>query len=81
MFRATFVILALMTLKPILMYVFMNGLEFMQVGSNSMEMSIQNIVMTVADALVLPYIFAITVATYMMSKTTQNTEKTTTENK
>jgi len=76
MLRVTFIILALMTLKPILMYVFMNGLELMQVNSNSIEMSVQNIVMTVIDALILPYIFAVSVATYLSANSSNKIENT-----
>lgn len=64
MFRISVVILALMIIKPILTVGLVYLLNSLNIEMNSLEMSVQNIIVTVIDAFVIPFIFSISVATY-----------------
>ncbi|MWZ77412.1 hypothetical protein FWI03_00020 [Francisella tularensis subsp. holarctica] len=64
MFRISITILAFMIIKPLLTFGLIYLLKDLGVEIGSLEMSIQNIVVTVVDAFVLPFIFAISVAAF-----------------
>ncbi|MED7819028.1 MULTISPECIES: hypothetical protein [unclassified Francisella] len=64
MFRVTITILALMIIKPLLTFGLIYILKNMNIEMNSLEMSMQNIVVTVINALILPFIFAISVVAF-----------------
>ncbi|APC91744.1 MULTISPECIES: hypothetical protein [Francisella] len=64
MFRVSITILAFMIIKPLLTFGLIYILRSLNVEMNSLEMSVQNIVVTVVDAFILPFIFAISVATF-----------------
>ncbi|MBK2025739.1 hypothetical protein AB9G23_05325 [Francisella philomiragia] len=64
MFRISITILALMIIKPLVTFGLIYLLKDFGLEMSSLEMSIQNIVVTVVDAFILPFIFAISVATF-----------------
>lgn len=64
MFRISITILAFMIIKPLLTFGLIYLLKDLGVEIGSLEMSIQNIVVTVVDAFILPFIFAISVAAF-----------------
>ncbi|MDE4963503.1 hypothetical protein NAI36_10020, partial [Francisella tularensis subsp. holarctica] len=57
-------ILAFMIIKPLLTFGLIYLLKDLCVEIGSLEMSIQNIVVTVVDDFILPFIFAISVAAF-----------------
>ncbi|APD50796.1 hypothetical protein [Francisella hispaniensis] len=64
MFRISIVVLALMIIKPLVTFGLIYLLKNFGLEMSSFEMSIQNIIVTVVDAFILPFIFAISVATF-----------------
>ena len=64
MFRISIVILSLMIIKPLVTFGLIYLLKNFGLEMNSLEMSIQNIIVTVVDAFILPFVFAISVATF-----------------
>lgn len=67
MLSLAFIIFALILVKPILTYGFLYLLQNMEF-SNSLGVSVQNILITIIDSFVIPYMFAISVATYLTIK-------------
>ncbi|WP_044247295.1 hypothetical protein [Francisella hispaniensis] len=67
MFRISITILAFMIIKPLLTFGLIYLLKDLGVEIGSLEMSVQNIVVTVVDAFILPFIFAISVATFFVT--------------
>ncbi|BCD90528.1 hypothetical protein fh0823_06670 [Francisella halioticida] len=63
-FRIAIAILALMLIKPLITFGLIYILKNMNMEMNSLEMSMQNIIVTVIDALILPFIFAISVGAF-----------------
>lgn len=68
MFRVCIAILALMIVKPILTVGLIYILKNLNIEMNSLEMSVQNIIVTIVDAFILPFIFAISVATFFSTR-------------
>ncbi|QIW10005.1 hypothetical protein [Francisella sp. LA112445] len=68
MLRVAVTVLALMIVKPLLTFGLIYLLKNMNTEVNSLEMSIQNIVVTVVDAFILPFIFAISVGAFFSTK-------------
>ncbi|MED7789202.1 hypothetical protein [Francisella sp. 19X1-34] len=64
MLRVAITILALMLIKPLLTFGLVYLLKNMNIEINSLEMSVQNIIVTIIDAFILPFIFAISVAAF-----------------
>ncbi|WP_150466257.1 hypothetical protein [Francisella sp. SYW-9] len=64
MLRIAVTVLALMIIKPLLTFGLIYLLKNMSIDMNSLEMSIQNIVVTIVDAFILPFIFAVSVAAF-----------------
>ncbi|MFV9972547.1 MAG: hypothetical protein AB8V06_06800 [Francisella endosymbiont of Hyalomma asiaticum] len=64
MFRISITILAFMIIKSSLTFGLIYVLRSLNIDINSLEMSIQNIVVTVVDAFILPFVFAISVAAF-----------------
>ncbi|MDE4940771.1 hypothetical protein NAI66_13010, partial [Francisella tularensis subsp. holarctica] len=62
MFRISITILSFMIIKPLLTFGLIYLLKDLGVEIGSLEMSIHNIVVTVVDAFILPFIFSISVA-------------------
>ena len=68
MMRLTLAVLALMTVKPFLTFGLVYLLKSMSVEINPLETSIQNIIVTVIDSLIIPFMFSITVATFLATR-------------
>ncbi|AIT08533.1 membrane protein [Candidatus Francisella endociliophora] len=68
MFRVCIAILALMIVKPMLTVGLIYLLKNLNIEMNSLEMSVQNIIVTIVDAFILPFIFAISVATFFSTR-------------
>lgn len=66
--RLVLVVLALMAIKPFLTVGLGYVLKSMSIEVDPLETSIQNIIVTVIDSLVIPFIFAITVATLLATR-------------
>ncbi|API86644.1 hypothetical protein [Francisella uliginis] len=72
MFRITIAILALMIVKPLLTFGLIYIFKNMNIEMNSLEMSMQNIIVTVVDAFILPFIFAVSVSAFFSTKKKSN---------
>lgn len=68
MFRVCLSILALMIIKPLLTFSLIYLLKNINVEVSSLEMSVQNIIVTIVDAFILPFIFAISVSVFFSAK-------------
>ena len=68
MLRISLTLLALMIVKPMFTFGLIYLLKYINVEENSLEMSVQNILVTVVDAFILPFIFAISVATFYSTR-------------
>ena len=68
MVKLTLALLALMVIKPFLTFGLIYLLKSMDVEINPLETSIQNIIITVIDSLVIPFMFSITVATFLATR-------------
>ena len=68
MMKLTLVVLALMVIKPFLTFGLVYMLKSMNVEINPLETSIQNIIVTVIDSLIIPFMFSITVATFLATR-------------
>jgi len=68
MMRLTLIVLALMIIKPFLTFGLVYMLKSMSVEINPLETSVQNIIVTVIDSLVIPFMFSITVATFLATR-------------
>lgn len=68
MFRICITILALMIIKPLLTVGVVYLLKNLNIEMSSLEMSVQNIIVTVVDAFILPFIFSISVATFFSTR-------------
>jgi hypothetical protein len=68
MMKLTLVVLALMVIKPFLTFGLVYMLKSMNVEINPLETSIQNIIVTIIDSLIIPFMFSITVATFLATR-------------
>ncbi|WP_051686740.1 hypothetical protein [Francisella sp. W12-1067] len=68
MFKLVFVVLILMVVKPLLTLGLIYLLKNVGMEISPLENSIQNIIVTIVDSLVVPFIFAITVATFLVTR-------------
>ena len=68
MVRLTLAVLALMVIKPFLTFGLIYMLKSMNVEINPLETSIQNIIVTVIDSLIIPFMFSIIVATFLATR-------------
>ncbi|GAB4223532.1 MAG: hypothetical protein Kow0076_5990 [Francisella sp.] len=65
--RVTLFIFCLMVVKPLITFGLIYLLKNLGIEMNSLEMSVQNIIVTVVDAFILPFIFAVSVATFFIT--------------
>ncbi|MBK2027118.1 hypothetical protein IB642_01945 [Allofrancisella guangzhouensis] len=68
MFKLAFVVLILMIIKPLLTFGLIYLLKNLGMEISPLESSIQNIIVTIIDSLVVPFMFAITVATFLVAR-------------
>ena len=68
MMRLTLAVIALMVVKPLLTIGLVYMLKNMNIEINPLETSIQNIIVTVIDSLIIPFMFSITVATFLATR-------------
>ncbi len=68
MFRVSLTIITLMILKPILSLLITYILTTLGVEVNPLENSIQNIILVAADSVIIPFLFALSVATFYYTK-------------
>ncbi len=68
MMRLTLAVIALMIIKPFLTFGLVYMLKSMSVEINPLETSVQNIIVTIIDSFIIPFMFSITVATFLATK-------------
>jgi hypothetical protein len=68
MTRLTLVVLVLMVIKPFLTFGVIYFLKSIDIAVSPLEISIENIIVTILDSLVIPFIFSIIVATFLATR-------------
>lgn len=68
MMRLTLAVIALMIVKPLLTVGLVYMVKSIDIEINPLETSVQNIIVTILDSLIIPFIFSITVATFLATR-------------